>query len=319
VVTLLERFELMVRMRRFEEECLIGLEAGDIHGELHLSVGQEAVAAAMAGVLRDDDAVVSTHRNHLHAIAKGVPLEPLLAEIFERETGLCGGFGGHMHPFDPAHNFHASGIVGSSVPAALGYAYGHRLRGSDGIAVACLGDGAVNTGQFHEAMSMAGAWKLPLLALVENNEFAISVPVDSVSPTRTVAERATAYGAAGRRVDGTDLEAMAGAFAEAVAHVRGGNGPYLLEALCARLRGHFEGDTDHYRAKADLERWRQERDPLISARRVLLERGEASDAELDELIDRVAEEMTALRERVQATAFPPAERALDHVFAEART
>lgn len=315
MVSLLERFEVMVRMRRFEEECLVGLQAGDIHGELHLSVGHEGVAAAMVGPLRDDDAVVSTHRNHLHAIAKGVPLEPLLAEIFERETGLCGGFGGHMHPFDPAHNFHASGIVGSSVPAALGYAYGHRLRGADGIAVACCGEGAVNTGQFHEALSMAGAWRLPLLVLVENNEYAISVPVDAVSPTETVAERAAGYGAAGRRVDGTDVEAMAGAFDEAVQRVRAGRGPYLLEAVCARLRGHFEGDTDHYRAKDALARWRAERDPLILGRQRVVETGAATDGEVDAIIDTVTRQITALRERVQAAPRPAAGRALDNVFA----
>src|SRR5699024_1659585 len=137
--------------------------------------------------LRESDAMVSTHRNHLHAIAKGVPLKPMLAEIFEKSTGLCGGYGGHMHLFDADRKFSTTGIVGASVPVALGHAYAARLRKTDDVAVAVIGDGAANTGGFSESMNMAGAMKLPLVIVVENNEWAISVPFSESSATATIA------------------------------------------------------------------------------------------------------------------------------------
>src|SRR6185437_7213937 len=161
-LTLRDRFVWMARMRAFEEVCLEGVASQEIHGELHLGIGQEAIAAGMVGALRPEDAVVSTHRNHLHAIAKGVPLRPLLAEIYERETGLCRGRGGHMHPFDPERRFSATGIVGSAVGVALGYAYAAWIEESGAVSVGVTGDGGVNTGAFHESMNMAGAWRLPL-------------------------------------------------------------------------------------------------------------------------------------------------------------
>ena len=190
---LIDHFKLMLTMRHFEEACLDGVPTREIHGELHTGIGQEAISAAMAGILLKDDALVSTHRSHLHAIAKGVSLKPLLAEIFERETGLCKGRGGHMHPFDPSTNFSATGIVGSAIPVALGYSYAYFLDGSNNIAVGIAGDGAINTGAFHESMNIAGAWKLPLVIVVENNHYAISVKTGDVSATHSIAARASAY------------------------------------------------------------------------------------------------------------------------------
>ncbi|MGA1718158.1 MAG: thiamine pyrophosphate-dependent dehydrogenase E1 component subunit alpha, partial [Aquiluna sp.] len=176
MATLRQRYSYMVWMREFELACLEGVPTREIHGELHTAIGQEAIGAGMAGFLRADDAMCSTHRNHLHAIAKGVDMRKMLAEIFERESGLCGGFGGHMHLMDPSLKFSATGIVGAGMPVAAGHAYAARLRGSDNVAVAVVGDGAVNTGAFHEAMNIAGVLKLPMVVVVENNEWAISVP-----------------------------------------------------------------------------------------------------------------------------------------------
>ena len=272
MTSLTDRFRLMARMRAFERACLEGVPTREIHGEVHLGIGQEAIAAGMEGALRDDDAVVSTHRNHLHAIVKGVPLRPLLAEIFERETGLCRGRGGHMHIFDRERNFSSTGIVGSSLGVALGHAYAAWLEGTDAVAVGITGEGGTNAGVFHEVMVMAGAWRLPLIVLVENNGYAISVPIDGVSATETIAERAPAYGAWGVRVDGTDVEAVAEAFARAVERARHGEGPSLVEATCYRFQGHYEGDPDHYRPKAEKAAAYDERDPLVIARRTLTER-----------------------------------------------
>jgi len=271
----------MLDMRHFEEACLEGVPTREIHGELHTGIGQEAVAAGIAPWLRGDDAMISTHRNHLHALAKLVNPQKLMAEIFERETGLCKGRGGHMHPFDPETRFSATGIVGSSLPVALGFAYAAQLEGTDAVAVGVAGDGAANTGAFHETLNMAAAWKLPLLVLVENNSYAISVRFSEISATPTIAERAPAYRAWGRCVDGTDVEAVLDGAAEAFAYVREGNGPAILEATCFRFQGHYEGDHDTYRTRDERKRMRAERDPLVLAERRMLDLQLASAEELD--------------------------------------
>jgi pyruvate dehydrogenase E1 component alpha subunit len=315
--SLLDRYSAMVRMRHFEEACFEGLATGEIHGELHTGVGQEGIAAGMIGTLRDEDALVSTHRNHCHAIAKGVSQLQLLAEIYEKSGGLCGGYGGHMHPFDPQHNFSATGIVGSSLPVALGYAYAFWLAGGDNLAVGLTGEGGTNTGAFHECLNLAAAWKLPYLLVVENNEYAISVPVSGVSAAPAIAERACAYGIWGRRVDGTDVEVVAAAFAEAAQHARSGQGPALLEATCSRFRGHYEGDLDLYRSADEKERMLRERDPIARARQTLLSRGEAAEAELDQVVATSRRETAELLAQVRAQQQPPAAEARRHVFVEA--
>ncbi|WP_327045826.1 thiamine pyrophosphate-dependent dehydrogenase E1 component subunit alpha [Microbispora sp. NBC_01189] len=315
--TLVERYFAMVRMRRFEEACLAGVPTREIHGELHIGIGQEAVAAAMIGTLRDDDALVSTHRNHLHALAKGVPAQPMLAEIYERATGLCGGFGGHMHLFDLERRFSTTGIVGSTLPVALGHAYAARIEGRDSVAVGVTGDGGANTGGFHESLNMAGAWRLPLVVLIENNEWAISVPFEESTATPTLAERAAAYGAWGRRVDGLDVEAVAEAFGEAVAHARAGHGPAVLEATCYRFRGHYEGDLDLYRPAGEKDRRRQEQDPLSLTRERILARGAATGAELDAGEEEAAAAIAAMLAAVRADPMPDPATARDHVFAGA--
>ncbi len=309
-------FRTMTRMRAFDEACLEGVQTFEIHGELHTGIGQEAIGVALAQSLTPNDAVVSTHRNHFHALAKGVPPRALMAEIFEKETGLCRGRGGHMHPFDPEHHFSATGIVGASLPVALGYAYKFKMMGLPHIAVGICGDGATNHGTFHECLNMAAAWSLPLVCLVENNEYAISVRFRDVTATPTIAERANAYGIAGRRVDGTDVEAVTLAFAEIARHTRKGGGPSLLEVTCYRFRGHYEGDHDNYRERAEKQRMRVEMDPILCYRRELLERGAATEAELDAIGAKAKEEMAAMLADVRADAMPDPAGAMDYVFAE---
>lgn len=317
MTNLRERYGYMVWMREFELACLEGVPTREIHGELHTAIGQEAIGAGMAGFLRADDAMCSTHRNHLHAIAKGVNMRAMLAEIFERETGLCGGFGGHMHLMDPSLKFSATGIVGAGVPVAVGHAYAARLRASDSVAVAVVGDGAVNTGAFHEAMNLAGVLKLPLVVVVENNEWAISVPFSAASATATVAERAPAWAASGIRVDGNDVEAVASAFGEAIANARSGKGPTIIEAMCYRFRGHFEGDADTYRTAAEKEA-RRSIDPLVITRSKLLERNLATDHELVAEEAAIKHAVAQLLELVRSDAMPDPADALRHVFVEGR-
>jgi pyruvate dehydrogenase E1 component alpha subunit len=313
VVTLLDRLRAMILMRRFEEACAEGAASGEIHGELHLAVGQEGVAGGMLGALRDDDAVVSTHRGHLHAIAKRVPLEPLLAEIFEKETGLCGGFGGHMHLFDLERKFSVTGIVGAALPVAAGHAFAAVLDERDSVAVGVTGDGGTSTGAWHETLNLAAAWDLPLVVLVENNGYAISVPAESAVAGPGIAARADSYGAVGFRVDAVDVEAMAVTFAEAVDHARSGNGPVIVEALCHRWRGHYEGDHDAYRSKSVREAL-LDHDPLALARARALERGEATEQELDELTAEAIAEVDVTLARVRAAAQPDPATAHRHVF-----
>lgn len=303
---LIDHFRMMLDIRHFEEACLEGVPTREIHGELHTGIGQEAVAAGLAPWLRRADALVSTHRNHLHALAKGVDREKLLAEIFERDTGLCRGRGGHMHPFDPETRFSATGIVGSSMPVALGFAYGFKLESVSDVAVAVIGDGATNTGAFHECLNMAAAWSLPLLVVVENNSYAISVRFSDVSATPTIAERATAYRAWGRCVDGTDVEEVWKACGEAFDHVRGGGGPALLEASCFRFQGHYEGDHDTYRSRAERKRMRAEHDPLILTERRLIDAGAATQAELTRMREASKSETEALLAAVRAAPMPEA-------------
>jgi len=315
MVSVWERFGYMVWMREFELACLEGVPTREIHGELHTAVGQEAIGAGLAGFLRADDALASTHRNHLHAIAKGVDMRAMLAEIFEKETGLCGGFGGHMHLFDASLKFSATGIVGAGLPVVIGHAWAARLRGSDAVAVAVVGDGAVNTGAFHEAMNMAGVHRLPVIVVVENNEWAISVPFHQASATATIAERAPAWSAHGVRVDGTDVEAVADAFGTAVQRAREGGGPTLIEATCYRFRGHFEGDADTYRTEEEKERRRKE-DPLELTAQRLISRGVASAEQIDSLRSAVTAAMADMLASVRADRSPDTSTALRHVFVE---
>jgi pyruvate dehydrogenase E1 component alpha subunit len=312
----IDRFQAMVHMRHFEEACLEGVRSGEIHGELHVGIGQEAIAAGMLGALSDRDAVVTTHRCHLHGIAKGVPLYPMMAEIFEKESGLSRGRGGHMHLFDPERNFSTTGIVGASLPVALGYAYAGWLAGDDRVAVGITGDGGANIGTFHECLNIAGAWKLPLVVLVENNQYAISVPIDTVLATPTIAERAVAYSAWGEKVDGTDVDEVAEAFQKAVTHARSGKGPVLLEAICHRFRGHYEGDLDLYRPPAYKEQILKEGDPLLLTRQRLLSRKESSEEELDALVEASRQEIRRILAEVRAAPGPDPAGALEYLFVE---
>ena len=309
--TLLEHYRTMLTIRHFEQACLEGVASGEIHGELHTAIGQEAIGAGMAGILRDDDALVSTHRNHAHAIAKGVALLPMLGEIFEKQIGLCRGRGGHMHLFAPELLFSTTGIVGASLPVALGHAYAAHLEGSDAVAVGVTGDGGVNTGGFHESLNMAGALKLPLVVLVENNDIAISVVSSEVSAAGSV-ERAPAYAAWGRRVDGTDPEAVADGFEAAVAHARQGSGPAILEATCDRFRGHYEGDPDLYRTEEQKVAMR-EKDPLELVHRRLIESGQATAGELEAMASASQEQIATVLQQVRSAPMPDPAGATDYI------
>jgi pyruvate dehydrogenase E1 component alpha subunit len=267
----------MARMRAFEEAVRDAVAAGEIHGEMHLGLGQEAIAAGIEPVLDSHDAVVSTHRPHLHALAHGVPPVPLLAELFERADGLNRGKGGHMHLFARDRQFMCTGIVGASAPIALGYAFAFWRGRRPQVAVAVLGDGAMNQGATAESLNLAAAWSLPVLFLVEDNGYGISVTREQASAGELVA-RGEPYGIPGLACDGTDVEAVHDVARRAFARVRSGAGPALMVATAYRYSGHYEGDPDHYRSQDEKAAATSDlRDPLARFRRALVERGWADD------------------------------------------
>ena len=241
--------------------------AGEVHGLIHLSVGQEGVAAAVCGQLRDDDAVYSGHRAHGHALAKGAPLPAVLAELMGRVDGLCKGLGGSMHLVDVEHGLlGATGVVGGNIPMALGSALAARMRGSDAVAVVFFGDGAVQAGQFNESINIATLWKLPVVFVCENNGFAEFSPRSSHTNVERVSDVVAPYDLPRETVDGNELASVWTVFGRMLAAVRAGEGPALLECLTHRLRGHYEGDPDRYREAVSKAEW-QEKDPILRLQR----------------------------------------------------
>jgi pyruvate dehydrogenase E1 component alpha subunit len=257
----------MWRIRLFEERVGQLARGGEIDGLIHLSTGQEGVAAAVCSQLRDDDHVYSGHRAHGHAIAKGAGLGAVMAELMGRDTGLCRGLGGSMHLVDAAHGFMgATGVVGGNVPIALGSALAARVRGLDTVAVVFFGDGAVQAGHFNETVNLAALWRLPLILVCENNGFAEFTPRSAHTVVERVADVVAPYGLGRLTVDGNDVAATWDAFGGFLQSARAGGGPFLLECLTHRVRGHYEGDPGRYREAMDEGEWR-EKDPILRLER----------------------------------------------------
>src|SRR5690349_13325317 len=250
---LLGLYRTMQLIRRCEEQLARSHQRGLIHGACHTYVGQEAIAAGVCAHLRADDAIFSTHRGHGHALAKGVPPLQLITELYGRAAGCSRGRGGSMHLFAPEVGLMGtSGIVGPCILQAAGAGYSSKLLGADRVAAAFFGDGAVNNGAFHEGLNMASIWKLPVLFVCENNEFATEVPFQYASGNPSVASRAEGYGLPGIEVDGNDIVAVWEAAHEAVGRARSGGGATLIECKTYRTRPHAEGMGDYtYRSRED--------------------------------------------------------------------
>ncbi|MFH1478080.1 MAG: thiamine pyrophosphate-dependent dehydrogenase E1 component subunit alpha [Verrucomicrobiota bacterium] len=265
---IIQMYRSMLTIRLFEEKVKQLYQAGEITGAIHLSIGQEAVAVGVCSALRLNDAVFSTHRGHGHLIAKGGHLPAMMAELMGRQTGCSHGCGGSMHMFEPQVGFMGgNGIVGGGLALALGAAFAEQYRGRDGIAVAFFGDGAAQQGTFHEALNLAALWKLPYLAICENNQYAATTPVTAAVPTTDIAPRAAGYGIPGVVVDGNDCLAVSRAASAAVERARAGDGPTLLECKTYRVEPHCGIIADR-RPKEELERWcRPGRDPLEHLKR----------------------------------------------------
>jgi 2-oxoisovalerate dehydrogenase E1 component len=316
---LLRLYRQLVLIRRCEERLAKSHQAGLIHGACHTYVGQEAIAVGVCANLRADDVAFSTHRGHGHALAKGVPPLEVMAELYGRETGCSRGRGGSMHLFAPETGLMGtSGIVGPSILQATGAGYSFKLMKTDRVAVAFFGDGAANNGAFHEGLNMASIWKLPVLFICENNQFATEVPFRSVAGNSSVASRGAAYGMPGIEVDGNDVLAVKDAAATATKRARSGEGPTLLECKTYRTRAHSEGMGDFtYRTREDVENWKK-LCPILSLRSRILESKAATVAELDEIDASIQKEMEATHVQAEQSAWPKPESAATHIYAEPR-
>src|SRR5918912_450084 len=282
-----ELLRSMLLQRRFEERCAEAYALGKIGGFCHLYIGQEAVSTGTLSVLRPDDYVITTYRDHGQALARGMAPRSVMAELFGRVNGCSRGKGGSMHLFDRNTNFLGGhGIVGAHVPLATGVGFAIKYRGGDQLCICFMGESVVNTGAFHEALNMAGLWKLPVVYIIENNRYGMGTALERASAIHDVYERGAAYNMPRAQCDGQDVFAMRKAVQEAVDRARKESLPTLLEARTYRFMGHSMSDavSGTYRSKAELEEW-QKRDPIVLLRMQMEEKGELNDEQLHKLVD----------------------------------
>jgi pyruvate dehydrogenase E1 component alpha subunit len=268
----------MLLIRRFEEKAgqLYGM--GLIGGFCHLYIGQEAVVVGMQATIGEGDTVLTSYRDHGHMLACGMEARGVMAELTGRIGGYSKGKGGSMHMFSREKNFYGGhGIVGAQVPIGVGLAFNHKYRKTDRVSLTYLGDGAVNQGQVYESFNMAALWKLPVIIIIENNKYAMGTSQVRAAAGTSLAQRGSAYGIPGEEVDGMDVLAVKAAGEKAVAHCRAGKGPYVLEMKTYRYRGHSMSDPAKYRTKEEVNKMRQEHDPIDSLKAKILAAGGTED------------------------------------------
>ncbi|PTR20633.1 MULTISPECIES: thiamine pyrophosphate-dependent dehydrogenase E1 component subunit alpha [unclassified Pseudomonas] len=286
---------------------------GPIPGEMHLSNGQEPCAVGVCAHLAVEDIVTATHRPHHIAVAKGVDLDEMVAEIFGKKTGLSGGRGGHMHLFDARVNFSCSGIIAQGMGPAVGAALSRQLQGKSGVAVAYLGEGAANQGAFHETLNLAALWKLPVVFVIEDNAWGISVAKASSTAIERNYLRAAAYGMPGVFVPGNDADAIFAAAGEAIARARAGEGPSLIEIETHRLAGHFMGDGETYRPAGEKQALLA-KDPIPVYRQRLLDLGVLDEVGAAAIEERARGRVDAAVQFARDSAYPAPQEALEMVF-----
>jgi len=288
---LVHMYRQMLRIRHFEEEVDLLFQAGRIWGTFHLYIGQEASAVGAIEALEPGDYITSTHRGHGHSIAKGASIPLMMAELRGKETGYCRGRGGSMHIADvDAGNLGANGIVGGGIPIATGAALACKKLGNGRVVMCFFGDGALAQGAFHEAVNFAAVFKLPVVYVCENNQYAMSMPVTRGLGSTDIVARAAAYGLPGVSVDGNDVLAVYAAAKEAVARARRGEGPTLIETRTYRWRGHSKSDANRYRTRDEIEAWKQ-RCPIRRFGDVLSSMGLLTEADRERIAGEVEAEI----------------------------
>ncbi len=313
--TLIEVYRRMRTIRSFEENLQALVAAGKVGGFMHLYAGEEAIAVGVCMQLTDADLVGSTHRGHGHCIAKGVDVKAMMAELFGRATGTNKGKGGSMHIADVDKGMMgANGIVGGGIPLITGAALTAQVKGTDSLAVGFFGDGATNQGQFHESLTMAANWKLPVVYVCENNGFGEFTPTEFVVPVKDIVERAKSYSMRAVIADGMDFFDVYEKMGEAKALALAGEGPTLLECKTYRFYGHYVGDPTPYRNKEEAEDWIQNRDPLDIFERKATEAGILTTDDLREVDGDVEQLMREAVEEAEQAPMPSVDDVLTDVY-----
>lgn len=312
-----ELLRQMLRIRRFEEKCAELYSLCKIRGFLHLYIGEEAVAVGAMPAFTPDDAIVATYREHGHALVRGTPMGPLMAELYGKANGCARGRGGSMHFFDAARRFYGGlAIVGGGLPVAVGLALADKMQTRPRVTACFFGDGAVAEGEFHESLNLAALWKLPVLFLCENNLYAMGTALGRHQSQTDIARKADAYAIPAAAVDGMDALAVEAATRTAVDFVREGRGPYLIEYRTYRFRAHSMYDAELYRTKEEVAQWKQ-RDPVTLLVRQLREGGMLTDADLDKMETAVAAEIAEAVSFAETGPWEPLEDLAKDVYTPA--
>jgi len=301
----------MVLTRTFEENAEEMYALGKVHGTMHLSIGQEAIAAGASPALKKSDYLLNTHRGHGHFLMWGGDLNRMMAEFMGKEAGYCRGRGGSMHIADvESNNLGAQGIVAGNLPISVGVGLSIRARKTDQVVLTLFGDGAANEGAFHESLNMAAIWSLPVIYLCENNQYAMSMAFEKAFRIEQVSERAAAYGMTGLTIDGNDVFAVYKAVMEAAERARKGSGPTLIEAITYRYRGHSKSDRQLYRTREEVKEW-MEKDPILRFAKAI----EVKDAELKEIQARAKEDIRKAVEFAENSPEPDVSTILEGIYA----
>ena len=311
-------YRQMLLLRSFENRAGELCRKNEMPAFLHLYVGEEAVAVGVCDLLEPGDVITSTHRGHGHALAKGLSPHLLMAELYGREGGICGGRGGSMHLFAPNIGLlGTNGFVGGGIPAAVGAALTAKYRRTDRVAVAFFGDGAVNHGAFHESMNLAATWSLPVLFVCENNLYATATPFSTTTRNTNISSRASAYSMPGESVDGQDVWAVRAAAQRAIERAQAGEGPTLIECRTYRYVGHHEGDplVGTYRSQEELDGWKQ-RCPVMMLKRFLMEQTDCSISEITRVEREITAEVEEAVEYARNSLWPHPSTVEQHVFCE---
>jgi len=297
-------YELMLRIRRFEERALMGYSQQKIRGFLHVYIGQEAIAAGMESAIRPEDAIVTAYRQHGIAIGRGISTKACMAELYAKSTGVNKGKGGSMHFFSKDHRyFGGNGIVGAQIPIGTGIAFAEKYKGTDNLCVTMFGDGAARQGALHEAFNMAMTWKLPVLYICENNNYAMGTSVERTSNIKDLYKLGFAYDMPSEAVDGMRPETVHEAIAKAVEHIRAGKGPYFLEIKTYRYKGHSVSDPGTYRTRDELKTY-MDMDPLKITERAILENKLATEQEIEAIKEKIKIEIDEATQFAEDSPFP---------------
>jgi pyruvate dehydrogenase E1 component alpha subunit len=306
----------MLRIRRFEEKCAELYSAACIRGFVHLYIGEEAIAAGVMPALGPEDRVVATYREHGHALARGISMNAVMAEMYGKLDGCSRGRGGSMHLFDARTRFYGgNAIVGGGLPLAVGLALADKMRALPHVTACFFGEGAVAEGEFHESMNLASLWKLPVLFLCENNLYAMGTALERSEAQTDLVLKAAGYAMPAESVDGMDVLTVADATARAVARVRAGEGPFFLEFRTYRFRAHSMYDPELYRDKAEVERWRQ-RDPIQTFVTAMTTAGTCDLADVDRIDAEVLAEVDAAVAFAEASPLEPVDQLTRFVYSD---